>query len=74
MSKAILILDKPENCYDCPCYDGEYDYCLVTGLSRDYETGIIGGCPLVEVSIPKYWNDDNVPVLRIPIFKEMIEC
>lgn len=32
MSKAILVLDMPENCSNCPCLD-DCDNCLAVGTS-----------------------------------------
>ena len=28
MSKVILVMDMPERCSQCPCYDSMYEMCL----------------------------------------------
>ena len=31
MEKAVLFMDMPKNCAECPCsYEGAYDMCAVT--------------------------------------------
>ena len=49
MNKAILIIDMPEDCYDCPCYksDDFKDWCAVTGESICDFKGREKSCPLI---------------------------
>ena len=45
MSKAILIMDMPEECAKCELYDHEYDVCIPTGKNvRTF--GKPNWCPL----------------------------
>ena len=37
--KAILAIDMPENCWECPCYDG-YWQCGATGNSFEIQDEI----------------------------------
>ena len=55
MSKAILVMDMPKSCEECPCCyltEGCYsDICQVTrnGLEEGYEKGRPNWCPLHKV-------------------------
>lgn len=55
MSKAMLIMDAPENCAECPCCyltEGCYsDICKAEnrGLEEGYREGKPNWCPLREV-------------------------
>ena len=51
MNKAILIIDMPKNCYECPCFEfGMDNYCAVTGFTNyDYENGRAANCPLKSI-------------------------
>lgn len=55
MSKAILVIDMPKSCEECPCCyltEGCYsDICQVNrfGLEEGYEKGRPNWCPLREV-------------------------
>ena len=50
MSKAILILDMPINCNNCPCFDCGDDRCCCNALNKDFtneDTRIFDkDCPL----------------------------
>lgn len=41
--KAILVIDMPNICYKCPCYDHEGGICQA---SDSWETDVLHGCPL----------------------------
>lgn len=66
MSKAILVLDMPENCYECDFLDddGDYPMCRITTevcgyRFKTYENKM-NKCPLKE--LPEYqfeWYDDE---------------
>ena len=55
MSKAVLVIEMPENCLECPCGDGCGDRCQVTDREVGTpEDGFVDGqydkpdwCPLV---------------------------
>ena len=55
MSKAILVMDMPKSCAECPCCyitEGCYsDICQVNyfGLEEGYEKGRPNWCPLREL-------------------------
>lgn len=63
MSKAILVIDMPSNCNECPCRyltEGCYsDFCQVTcdDLPERYDTAKPDWCPLREVPQKKEEND-----------------
>ena len=48
MSKAILVMDMPEKCDECPCFQiGLYNYCSVTGRRNHSESNKKpSNCPL----------------------------
>ena len=46
MSKAILVIDKPEGCRNCPLFDFEYMRCNYNGDKNNLD---IFGCPLKEI-------------------------
>ena len=48
MSKAILVIDMPEKCDECPCFQiGLFNYCAVTGKRNHSETNKKpSDCPL----------------------------
>lgn len=33
--KAILVIDMPKSCWECPCLDSEWGNCHVLGDDRD---------------------------------------
>ena len=41
--KAILVIDMPDICYKCPCYDHEGGICQATS---NWKADIENGCPL----------------------------
>lgn len=41
--KAILVIDMPDICYKCPCYDHEGGICQATS---NWKTDREDGCPL----------------------------
>lgn len=41
--KAILVIDMPNDCYDCPCYDHEGGICQAVS---NWKTDRENGCPL----------------------------
>lgn len=46
MSKSVLVIDTPENCYDCPfgteyCSDSEYEGCCELAECLDGDTRLI---------------------------------
>lgn len=44
--KAILVIDMPKNCHDCPCYHEGYGRCTITEKFIE-EVGIVDSwCPL----------------------------
>lgn len=48
LGKAMLIIDMPRNCWDCPCCDGEYGMCMaIAGLEAVANTGRLNKCPLI---------------------------
>ena len=44
--KAILIIDIPNICYDCPCYYEDKDKCEVRNQRAIADIGIPSWCPL----------------------------
>ena len=44
--KAILIIDIPNSCYDCPCYYEDKDKCEVRNQRAIADIGIPSWCPL----------------------------
>ena len=41
--KSILVIDTPNDCYECPCYDHEGGICQA---SHNWKTDRENGCPL----------------------------
>ena len=66
MSKAILIIDMPINCNNCPCFDCGDDRCCCNVLNIDLcnedTTIIYKDCPLKpipskkEITVEMMWN------------------
>lgn len=49
MSKAILVIDMPKNCEQCPCFSigSFYDVCRLAQQTKSFkEKGIPDWCPL----------------------------
>ena len=44
--KVILVFDKPNYCYDCPCYYEDKDKCEVFNKKAIADIGIPSWCPL----------------------------
>lgn len=44
--KAVLVIDMPKGCYDCPCHDGEIYWCNVKKDHADYFNKRPSWCPL----------------------------
>ena len=44
--KVILVFDKPNYCYDCPCYYEDKDKCEVFNKRAIADIGIPSWCPL----------------------------
>lgn len=51
MNKAVLVIDMPDSCIKCPCFQfGMDNYCAVTDKTvYDYEKGRDMNCPLKPV-------------------------
>lgn len=55
MSKAMVIMDMPECCYECAFIDDRYDYpeCTITNEIRGYNFNIrehkMDNCPLIRI-------------------------
>lgn len=47
--KAILIIDIPNGCYDCPCYYEDKDKCEVRNQRAIADIGIPSWCPLRQI-------------------------
>jgi hypothetical protein len=47
MGLYIKGVGMPEHCWDCPCHNGEYEFCQVTG--KYYGDERQACCPLVEL-------------------------
>ena len=64
--KAILVIDKPENCEDCPLFrtaedfNATIDYCM-SGKGKELfmvrEKGVSEKCPLKPLPQRKYYSD-----------------
>lgn len=62
MDKAILIIDMPSVCIDCPCLkcDFEDDWCAITGEVIYNRSKKHADCPLKPVPEKKLiWSDDE---------------
>ena len=44
--KVILVFDKPNYCYECPCYYEDKDKCEVRNQRAIADIGIPSWCPL----------------------------
>ena len=60
--KSILVIDTPNDCYECPCYYEERNKCEVTFKNvEDDDIEKPSWCPLKNLPEPKdigYPNDD----------------
>ena len=62
MSKAILVIDMPDDCSMCPCFQyGEDNYCAATGETNySYKCARPTDCPLRPAPEKQdVWYDDN---------------
>ena len=63
MNKAILVIDMPDKCCDCPCFSNECDaYCNVINKKIDYDHDNFTyvkpiWCPLKELPKEKHWSE-----------------
>ena len=60
--KAILVIDMPECCNNCPCFDGMEDRECCNVLDKDEYFSCIGRdgeCPLIPIS-----KDEEVVIIR----------
>ena len=46
MNKAILVIDMPKNCDECPCEDRDYPVCCVLNKERKCYAKRPNWCPL----------------------------
>lgn len=48
MSKVVLVMEQPENCYKCPINHGQFCICKVSRLDTEdfYRNGVHPKCPL----------------------------
>ena len=44
--KAILVIDNPNDCYDCPCYYEDKDMCEAFDKKAKADSGRPSWCPL----------------------------
>ena len=52
MGKAILIIDMPNNCYECPCFmDAGWRCQNRLDIDEDVNDGRPSWCPLIEVDM-----------------------
>ena len=49
MSILAKGLKMPDCCLDCPCLDGEYCRCNISGKSIRSDKGRLADCPLIEL-------------------------
>ena len=62
MSKAILVINMPDKCSACPCFEfGMDNYCYITGETNySYYNKKPDDCPLKPVPEKKLiWSDDE---------------
>lgn len=57
-SKSILVIDTPNDCYDCPCYYEERNKCEVIFKNVDDDIEKPSWCPLRP--LPREWTMDEV--------------
>lgn len=57
MSKAILVLEMPKNCYQCPYCECKDNYCVLCGESMETQGERQSWCPLKEM-----------PKKKVPVF------
>ena len=64
MNKAILVIDMPENCYECRFLNDNYDYpeCIITEETKGYKFRAreekMDKCPLKPV--PEKYDMNNI--------------
>lgn len=52
MAKAVLVMDMPESCWECPCMKELYEYSICevkTNVCDEYEHNRPDWCPLREL-------------------------
>lgn len=49
MSILIKGMKMPESCWNCPCIDGEYGECNISGKRIRSDKGRHAECPLIEL-------------------------
>ena len=57
--KAILIVDMPKNCGECPCVNDEFGFCQADEKIRDcdwYKSPT--WCPLKPMPLKSVWGND----------------
>lgn len=62
MNKAILVIDMPDECSDCPCFQfGVDNYCAVTGeVNYSHDNRKPTDCPLKPApELQDLWYDDD---------------
>lgn len=61
VNKAILVIDMPENCGKCPCFQfGMDNYCGVNDkVSWDWNTKRLDDCPLKPFPQSYNWCDSD---------------
>ena len=48
--KAILLIDMPEHCFECPCCDKEYGCCDITDSWECTADNRAEDCPLIPLT------------------------
>lgn len=56
--KSILIVDTPNTCGDCACYEAVYGVCDVEGESCDYDSRP-DWCPMKDVELRVDCGEEN---------------
>lgn len=71
--KAILVIDKHDNCIKCPCHNGEWGYCQADKEERQihYE-GFPNWCPLKP--LPDYKDETETTFVYHYIAKGYNQC
>lgn len=52
MSIIIKGIDMPEDCFECPCFSGEFIVCNVVDKDLSVFHALHKDCPLVEIPTP----------------------
>ena len=56
--KAILVVDMPKSCEDCPCTDYMFCYATQKELEIDWEVNKPSWCPLKPMPMRSVWKGD----------------